>query len=603
MGSGLDKRSILAFVIIGVIVLFMSSDMYREWVGIPTSDQQAGVATAPARPAPAPAAAASDSVSPALRTPVSPSLDAGLVFDSPAATPPERLIRVETSRFNLMLSTRGATVAKYELKGIKSYSGNTVVLVDKGLGNLALSFNLGDREIDTANLVYTCDQPDLITIPSGQSASITFTYAGRDGGQHVLSYHVSDASYRIDVDMSVGGLGSPIKHFTSTVRWESGVHLTESSPVQDNQYTEALALVGTELESYRLGRKEATGGTTFSGDVQWVATRNKYFQLALDPLDANIDQVEITGRQAGAGGADAYGTYGFSLRLLHEKEHEWKNSFALYMGPLQKDELEVMDASLQQSIMTKTSLGFMGFMWPLIRPFAAIVLWVFTKLHLVITNYGVIILLFSVLVKLAVWPLTARSYRSMREMQRIRPLQEDLKRKHANNPKRMQEETMKLFREHKVNPFGGCLPNLLQMPLLFALYFVFRGAYELRGASFVGWITDLSVPDSILSLPFSLPLYGNHVSLLSIIFAVSSYYMMKMTITDQTQKMMLYIMPAMMLLIFNQLPSGLTLYYTLFNFLSTAQQKWMSGEPLAPLSAEPVSPPTATMARKKPKGK
>jgi YidC/Oxa1 family membrane protein insertase len=189
----------------------------------------------------------------------------------------------------------------------------------------------------------------------------------------------------------------------------------------------------------------------------------------------------------------------------------------------------------------------------------------------------------------------------MKEMQRIRPLQEELKRKYGSNPKKLQEETMKLFREHKVNPFGGCLPNLLQMPLLFALYFVFRGAFELRGASFVGWITDLSVPDSVLALPFSLPLYGNHVSLLAIIFGVSSFLMMRMTITDQTQKTMLYIMPVMMLFIFNQLPSGLTLYYTLFNLLSAAQQQWMTGGTMPPAPVQAPAP-ALTMKRKQKAG-
>jgi YidC/Oxa1 family membrane protein insertase len=117
------------------------------------------------------------------------------------------------------------------------------------------------------------------------------------------------------------------------------------------------------------------------------------------------------------------------------------------------------------------------------------------------------------------------------------------------------------------------------MPLLFALYFVFRGAFELRGASFVAWITDLSVPDSIMTLPFNIWMYGHQVSLLAIIFALSSFLSMRMTTTastDPQQKMMLYIMPAFMLLFFNQMPSGLTLYYTLFNFLTIAQQQWLT---------------------------
>jgi len=176
-----------------------------------------------------------------------------------------------------------------------------------------------------------------------------------------------------------------------------------------------------------------------------------------------------------------------------------------------------------------------------------------------------------------------------------------LKAKYGKDPRKLQEETMKLYKEHKVNPLGGCLPNLLQMPLLFALYFVFRGAFELRGASFVGWITDLSVPDSVLSLPFSIWMYGNQVSLLAIVFALSSFLSMRMTSTASTepqQKIMLYTIPAFMLLFFNQMPSGLTLYYTLFNFLTIAQQQWLTPASTIVIETPGVEVESVRMKRK-----
>lgn len=598
MGPGLDKRSLLAFILIGIIALFMSTDTYRRWVGMPVRKEVTDTATPPlqndrdqaASVVATPPAADSTSLSSIDTSATIDTLSASQasVFEVPSASLPTRLIRVETSRVVATFSTRGATLVRYELKGIKSYWGETVVLIDQGTENLIPDFDVNGRSVDTASMLFDCSTPDQVVLPSGGEQELLFTYTGRDGGRLIKRYLLRDNSYRMDAGIRLENLSEPLRHDSWGLRWKSGLRLTESSPMQDNMYTEALALVGSEMEGFRLGRKAETGSDTRKGNVHWVACRNKYFELALVPLDAKPEQVRFDGRQEGAGSADAHGEYPFELEMPINGTSQLDQNFALYIGPLQKNALADMDPSLQQSIMTKTSLGFMGFMWPLIRPFAAIVLWVFTKLNLVISNYGLIIIIFSVLVKLAVWPLTSKSQRSMKEMQRIKPLQDELKRKYAKDPKKMQEETMKLFREHKVNPFGGCLPNLLQMPLLFALYFVFRGAFELRGASFIGWISDLSVPDSILQLPFTLPLYGNHVSLLAIIFAVSSFYMMKMTITDQTQKTMLYVMPVMMLFIFNQLPSGLTLYYTLFNFLSTAQQRWLSGGPLPP---PPVVPP------------
>jgi len=606
MGPGLDKRSLLAFILIGLIALFMSTETYRRWIGMPTRSATESPATAeqqpeaaPAAPPPTPAAPTPEAAPESVLAPASAADSTAAlaaIFENPAQESPERAIRVETSRYIALFSTRGATLRRFELRGIKSYWGETVVLIDEGGENLIPTLDVAGREVDTAGLTFACSMPDQVTLPAGAEQNLDFVYTGRDGGRLVKRYTLRDDSYRMDVAIRVEGMTEPMRHGRWSLRWQSGLRLTESTPMTDNMYTEALALVGSEMEGFRLGRKAETGSDTRKGNVHWVASRNKYFELALVPLDLKPEEVLFTGRQDKAGSSDAYSEYAFELEIPLAADGKLDQRFALYLGPLQKHALADMDPSLQQSIMTKTSLGFMGFMWPLIRPFAAIVLWVFTKLNLFIHNYGVIIIIFSFLVKLAVWPLTSKSQRSMKEMQRIKPLQDELKRKYAKDPKKMQEETMKLFREHKVNPFGGCLPNLLQMPLLFSLYFVFRGAFELRGASFVGWINDLSVPDSVLQLPFSLPLYGNHVSVLAIIFAVSSFLTMKLSITDQSQKTMLYVMPVMMLLIFNQLPSGLTLYYTLFNILSAVQQQWLSGGPLPPVTLPPTGGKKLKMA-------
>jgi YidC/Oxa1 family membrane protein insertase len=499
------------------------------------------------------------------------------LFEAPAESVPARTIRVETDRYIAHFNSQGAGLSRFELKGLKSYYGETVVLVDEGVENMAASFNLNGRRVDTADLAFSTNAPESFYLHPGESRELVFSYLGQDGGRAELRYELNGDNHRMDAAFYLAGLSEPLRHTTWGIRWGSGLELTEQSAMQDNAYTEGLALTGSELNRYRLGSKEDAGETRFKGRVHWAASRNKYFEIALVPSDATAEEVYFRGVQSGAGSKDAHAAYAFEMELPLLDKKGIDQRFALYLGPLHGEELEVMDPSLGQSIMTKTSLGFMGFMWPLIRPFANLVLWVFAKLNLFISNYGVLIIVFSFLVKLVVWPLTHKSYQSMKEMQKIRPLQEEIKKKYGKNPQKMQEETMKLYREHKVNPLGGCLPNLLQMPLLFSLYFVFRGAFELRGASFVGWITDLSIPDSIMSLPFALPLYGDSVSLLAIIFAISSAIQMRMTLTDPNQKMMLYFMPVMMLLIFNQLPSGLTLYYTIFNLLSAAQQHYSKG--------------------------
>ena len=201
-------------------------------------------------------------------------------------------------------------------------------------------------------------------------------------------------------------------------------------------------------------------------------------------------------------------------------------------------------------------------------------------MHAIIPNYGVILIIFSVLVKLIVYPLTKRSYQSTQAMQSIQPEVNALREKYKNNPTKLNQATMELYKKKGVNPLGTCFPMLLQMPLLFALFTVFRSTIELRGEPFIFWIKDLSAPDILFYLPFKIPLYGNYVCALPILMALSMYAQQKMMQPNNAtgpqadqQKMMQYFMMGFFFLLFNSFPSGLNLYYTLFNILTIAQQK------------------------------
>jgi YidC/Oxa1 family membrane protein insertase len=209
-------------------------------------------------------------------------------------------------------------------------------------------------------------------------------------------------------------------------------------------------------------------------------------------------------------------------------------------------------------------------------------------LHGVIPNYGIVLIIFSVIVKIIVWPLTHKSHESMKRMQMLQPYLKELKEKYKKDMQRLQKETMKLYKEHKVNPMGGCLPVLIQMPLFIALFSVFRSTIELRGAPFIFWMKDLSAPDYVLHLPFSIPMYGAAVAILPIIMGITTYFQSKISMTDPNQKMMLYFMPVFLVAIFNKMPSGLTLYYTLFNVLTLVQQQFVK-----PKDAVPVEVPSA----------
>jgi YidC/Oxa1 family membrane protein insertase len=219
----------------------------------------------------------------------------------------------------------------------------------------------------------------------------------------------------------------------------------------------------------------------------------------------------------------------------------------------------------------------LGAAW-IIQPISEYVMIPLLKfLRMFIPNYGVVIIVFSLIIKLALHPLTRTSMRSMRKMQALNPMMTEIREKYKDDPQKMNAQVMNLYKEYGVNPASGCLPLLLQMPILFALYAVFRSSIELRQAHFVAWITDLSIPDAMAKLPFTIPFFSiTNVSGLALAMAVTMFVQQKMTVTDPRQKAMVWMMPIMMMLIFNSLPAGLNLYYFTFNLLSIGQQMWFN---------------------------
>jgi YidC/Oxa1 family membrane protein insertase len=216
--------------------------------------------------------------------------------------------------------------------------------------------------------------------------------------------------------------------------------------------------------------------------------------------------------------------------------------------------------------------------WSFIRPISEYVMIpLFQFLHMFIPNYGWVIVVFSIIIKIALHPLSLSQMKSMKRMQALTPLMNEIREKHKDDPTKQNQQIMNLYKEYGVNPAGGCLPLLVQMPILFALYAVFRSSIALRQSAFIFWIQDLSVPDSILHLGFTIPFFGiTEVSGLAAAMGVTMFLQQKMTVSDPRQKAMVWMMPILMTLMFNSLPSGLNLYYFVFNLLAIGQQVWFN---------------------------
>jgi len=310
-----------------------------------------------------------------------------------------------------------------------------------------------------------------------------------------------------------------------------------------------------------------------------VAVRNKYFTSIVTPVSREATAMRLSGTKKWTTEPQLK-RYSTSLVLPYQEQRVQTDSFYVYIGPLDYSELNGYDQGFER---------MMNFGWSPIRPISKLVLWAFTTIHQVIPNYGLVLILFGVVIKILVFPLTKKSYVSMKEMQNLQPKVQELREKYKDDSQKMNEEMMKIYKEHGVNPVGGCLPMLLQMPLLYALFIVFRSTIELRGAEFIGWIKDLSQPDTVLTLPFSIPLYGADVNILPLIMAGTMIGQQRMTATGTTgsqQKMMMWFMPVFFLLIFNNFPSGLNLYYALFNIMTIIQQKWFIDLPEAPAESK-----------------
>ena len=577
----MDKRTLLAFLIIALILMLIPS--FYRMVGL-TEPEEEDKTASPVQQRTAPDAISS--IEPTSRDPRSPYLSA-----DPTDTTLER--QLETERFfpvktNLYSATvsslGGGNIVSYFLKDYYTENGYPVNLIrsDISYENLLIRFDdmSGDPVVlsHPFALVEPYEENDTLTVgPQG----LTFTFQTRlvDG---VISKKLTFYPDRYIIDLAID-LSSVSRRLISqelfTLNWGGGLPTTEKNVKDDAGYFAAHLYQGGELTKIERRKLEKSVPVLRDGHgrTEWAATRSKYFTAALIPIDESL---------YGRIFADPYdppNTNSAEPPLLSigiEFSSSKPVQCSLFLGPLKYSLIKRLSVGLEKTM----NLGLAP-----IRPISKGVLYLLTSMHKFVPNYGVLLIIFSILVKIVVYPLTKKSYQSTKKMQAIQPLIIEMREKHKGDAQKLNKATMNLYKEHGVNPLGGCLPMLLQMPLLFALFIVFRTTIELRQAPFVLWINDLSSPDALISLPFSLPLYGDQISLLPILMGVSMFLQQKMmgTQTSGQQKYMSYFMTIFFLLIFNQFPSGLNLYYTLFNVLTILQQKYLV-TPAKP-ATEPVS--------------
>jgi YidC/Oxa1 family membrane protein insertase len=463
-------------------------------------------------------------------------------------------VRITSPLYTYGISTRGGRLVEATLSKYRSMApgdqGQPAQLLPRDSRLLGLTLVLGRDTIPLHDWPFTASAESLDV--KGPAA---FKLSGSRNGVNVdLTYSFRPDDYQIGVEGRVTGVGPN----GGLLRVGMGPTIANTE-ADSNENRRALALVTKHHETERTDFSGLEPGEpkTVSGPFEWAAIKSKYFVTAVLALDST--RGGISGATATAmpteGGHPSRANVDLSLPLPPSGAF----GYTTYVGPMEMDRLSRIGHSFDDV----NPYGWPGFR-TIIRPVAAGVRWLLVWMHEnLYLAYGFVLVIFGILVRLILWPLNQKAMRANMQLQAVQPLMKEIQEKHKNDPQKVQQEMFKLYKEHGVNPLGGCWPMLLPMPVLFALFFVFQNTIELRDASFL-WLPDLSRPDPLYIIP--------------IIMGLSMWGLTKVGQVgmepNPQMKMMLYILPVMMTFLFLNFASGLNLYYAVSNIASIPQQ-WM----------------------------
>lgn len=451
---------------------------------------------------------------------------------------------VENELFRGVISTEGGTIRRWQLKRFRSADRvGDVELVGEGVigGGIWITDGIGRYDLTRAEFSPDVERLDLVGDEIGE---VRFVW--RVGSRRVeKAFHFKGDRYDFKMVVRLAGFEGNVD---CAVGWEGGILPTEANVREDVGYTKVYTYMGGEMESYD-EKKGKPLSVEVEGRLEWACVRNKYFVVALIPSDGEISKLRAEGEVE-----EDLGHKRFDMWVEQDVGDDGVFESRVYVGPLKYEVVSKLGVELE-----RTMLGGWKWIQPIMLPIRKLVVRILLGLRRVIPNYGVVIIVFSILVKVVLYPLTRKSRQATLKMQRLQPELAKLREKYQGDREGLNRATMRLYKEHGANPVGGCFPMLLQMPILIALFTVFRNTIEFRQAEFISWwISDLSLPDRTLILP--------------VLMGVTMFIQQKMTMKDPKQAAMVYVMPAVMIFLFRTFPAGLVLYYTMFNILSLVEQ-------------------------------
>ena len=495
---------------------------------------------------------------------------------------------VENDVISVLFSTRGGQIKGVTLKDYTKYAprgkrDRKIEMMDPATARFGLSFylknGLKNVPVNTLDYVFTAQpvageadgaKSVVMRLPVAEGAYLEYRYL-------IYNTEAPERDYLVDFDVRLVNMAPEMANQTQIqIDWANTTFQNEKGFQNENMYTTLSYRFPNETSIEELGMSESTKSKNISTQVNWVAFKQQFFSSVFIAPD-NVSYANLAFDTA-APESSLLKTFTAQMGLPYTPQTEGYD-FAFYFGPNKYSILKKVDdangADIHLERLVPLGWGIFGWVnrWCVIP--------VFDFLRNYIGSFGIIILILVILVKLVISPLTYKSYVSMAKMRLIKPQVDELNKKYPKKEDAMkkQQATMELYKKAGINPMGGCIPMLIQLPILIAMFRFFPASIELREQPFL-WADDLSSYDSIVNLPFSIPFYGDHVSLFALLMAVSlfgySYFNYQQTASSQPQMagmkfMMVYMMPIMMLLWFNSYSSGLCYYYLLSNLFTIGQ--------------------------------
>ena len=480
---------------------------------------------------------------------------------APSATGSDEDVVIENDLIKLSISPKGGRIVSAILKDYQTTDSLPLNLIDRDSSAFNITFfSEGNRIINTQDLYFQ-------SIDKTEN-SVAMRMMASNGGYLEYVYQLNAGDYMMDFKVNTVDLDDiiPSNRNDLELKWSVNLPSTEKSIENERMYSTVYFKYLNDEVDYLSETKDDE--ESLSGKAQWIGLKHQFFSSVLISNDGFEKPISV--KTTTKEGSTQF-VKNLEVEASLAYNHNSKESIPLqfYFGPNHYETLSSYNMDLERMI----PLGWGIFRW--VNKYAVIP--IFNWLDNSITNYGIIILIMTFIIKMALAPFTLKAYKSQAKMKVLKPEIDKINEKHKDkDPMKAQQATMALYKKAGVNPLGGCVPMLLQMPILFALFRFFPASIELRQKSFL-WATDLSTYDSVLDLPFEIPFYGDHVSLFTLLMTISTLLYTRMNSQMSGPQMaqmkwMMYLMPIMFLGFFNNYASGLSYYYFLANMVTFGQQ-------------------------------